>query len=264
MDNKEAPIYFISDAHLGLPIKGCDSREEHLIDFLREIASGGSDLYIVGDLFDFWIEYGRAIRPDYFFILCELSQLVKKGVVIHYLAGNHDFALGPFIEKTIGVETHLDHYETLLQGKKIHLYHGDGLIRHDVGYRILKKILRFPLNQKIYKCIHPNIGVPLGSICSGSSRKVTSRFITENVLQEYRDHAFEYLKQGNDIVVFGHTHRPEIKHWDGKTYCNTGEWIEKYTFAKLENGKMTLWQYKPGEKPQEIVESSLKKGSNAS
>jgi UDP-2,3-diacylglucosamine hydrolase len=181
--------------------------------------------------------------------------MVQSGVEIHYLAGNHDFAIGPFIEENIGIHIHLNNYETLLQDKKVHLYHGDGLIRRDVGYRILKKLLRNPLNQKLYRCIHPNIGVPLGSLCSGSSRKVTTHFITPEVLQEYRDHAMGILNNGSDIVVFGHTHRPEIRHWDGKTYCNIGEWISQYTFAKLENGIMSLWRYLPGEKPQEIQEN---------
>jgi len=253
MDTRQKPLYFISDAHLGLSIKGCDQREAHLIEFLRCIAATGQGLFILGDLFDFWIEYRRAIRPDYFSVLCELARLVEKGIPIHYLAGNHDFALGPFLEKTVGIQTHDAHYTATLQGKKVYLYHGDGLIRRDVGYRILKKILRNPFNQKLYKFLHPDIGVPLGSLCSGSSRKVTSHFITEDVLQEYRDHARRYLNAGNDIVMFGHTHRPEIRHWDGKTFCNTGEWIKQYTYAKLENGVLSLWRYIPGQNPQEIT-----------
>jgi UDP-2,3-diacylglucosamine hydrolase len=251
---KEPPLYFISDAHLGLHINGCDAREEHLIEFLHKTILPGCSLFIVGDLFDFWIEYRRAIRPEYFNVLCELKNLVKNGVEIHYLAGNHDFALGSFLENTIGIHIHTDHYTTQLQGKNIHLFHGDGLIKGDVGYRFLKKILRNPFNQKIYRFLHPDIGVPLGSFCSGSSRKVTSKFITENILQEYRNQAHKYLDNGDDIVVFGHTHRAEIRHWDNKTYCNTGEWIHEYTFAKLEDGIMSLWRYIPGEKPVEIAE----------
>jgi UDP-2,3-diacylglucosamine hydrolase len=263
----DALVYFISDAHLGLPISDCAERERHLIAFLREIAADGKILFIVGDLFDFWIEYNTAIRPEYFPVLHELRKLVESGVEIHYLAGNHDFILGSFLEKTIGIHTHSGHYTTVLQEKKIHLFHGDGLIKRDTGYRILKRILRNPINQRLFKILHPNIGIPLGSFCSGSSRKVTSKFITESVLEEYRNHAREYL-QKTDIVVFAHTHRPEIRHCNGKTYCNSGEWIRKYTFAKLENGRMTLWNYFPGGAVEEIpggpLESSLKNGSSES
>jgi UDP-2,3-diacylglucosamine hydrolase len=260
----EAPIFFISDAHLGLPLRECDEREKHLNAFLREVAAAGKGLYIVGDLFDFWIEYRSAIRPEYFPVLHELRKLVESGVEVHYLAGNHDFIQGSFLEKTIGIHLHAGHYATDLQGKKIHLFHGDGLIKRDVGYRILKKILRNPLNQRLFKLLHPNIGIVLGSFCSGSSRKVTSRFITEAVLEEYRDHARKYLENGSDIVVFAHTHRPEIRYFNGKTYCNSGEWIRQYTFAKLENGKMTLWRYFPGGEIQEIPGTALKNGNSES
>ncbi len=260
----EIPVYFISDAHLGLFIKGCSAREEHLISFLRAVVAKGKILFIVGDLFDFWVEYRFAIRPEYFPVLYELKRLVDNGLEVHYLAGNHDFMLGGFLEKAIGIHIHLDHYNTQLQGKKIHLFHGDGLIRHDVGYRILKKILRNPINQKLFKLLPPGLGVPLGSFCSGSSRKMTSKFLTEGVLEEYRRHAQQFLQNGSDIVVFAHTHRPEIRRYDGKIYCNSGEWIRQYTFAKLENGEMTLWKYCPDGSVYEIGESSLKTGASAS
>lgn len=264
MMSEEAPVYFISDAHLGRDIRGCNDREKHLLTFLDDIVSKASSLFIVGDLFDFWIEYRYAIRPDYFNVLHVLRNLVNKGVEIHYLAGNHDFVLGPFLTDAIGLHIHLDHFETVLHGKKVHLFHGDGLIRADVGYRVLRKVLRFPANQRFYKLIHPDIGVPLGSFFSGSSRKLTSGWMNERILDEYRGHAKKYLITGNDIVIFAHTHVPEILQWGGKTYCNPGEWIEKHTFAKLEGGTMSLWNYLPGQRPQEIPVSSLKTGANKS
>jgi UDP-2,3-diacylglucosamine hydrolase len=256
MTSEESPVYFVSDAHLGRHIAGCDDREKHLLAFLDTAVSNASHLFIVGDLFDFWIEYRYSIRPDYFEVLHVLRKLVSNGVEVHYLAGNHDFALGAFLEETVGLHIHLDHFETVLQGKKVHLFHGDGLIEADVGYRALRKVLRNPVNQRLYKLIHPDIGVPLGSFFSGSSRKLTSRWLNERILEEYRDRAREYLAEGNDIVIFAHTHIPEIRQWEGKTFCNPGEWIEKYTFAKLANGVMSLWKYLPGQLPQQIPDSS--------
>ena len=254
--SEESPVYFVSDAHLGRKIAGCDDREKHLLSFLETISSKGNRLFIVGDLFDFWIEYRFAIRPDYFKVLYVLRNLVIDGVEIHYLAGNHDFALGPFLEETVGLQIHLDHFETVLQGKKVYLFHGDGLIKSDVGYRALRRVLRNPLNQRIYKLIHPDIGVPLGSFFSGSSRKLTSGWLNERILEEYRACAKEYLAEGNDIVVFAHTHVPEIIQWEGKTFCNSGEWIEKYNFAKLEKGVMSLWRFFPDKPPQQILDTS--------
>ena len=223
--------YLVSDAHLGVRIDGCDERQQRLFAFFDAISANAGALYIVGDLFDFWIEYKHGIRPDYFTVVSRLRRLVESGVEVHYLAGNHDFALGPFLRDTVGVHIHLDHFETVIQGKKVHLYHGDGLVKKDVGYRLLKKILRNPFNQKLYKLLHPDIGVPLGSFFSGNGRKMLANWLTEEKIEEYRQNARQLL-QSCDIVVFGHTHRPEIQRYGGKTYVNTGEWIRKYTFAR--------------------------------
>jgi UDP-2,3-diacylglucosamine hydrolase len=243
--------YFVSDAHLGVRINGYDARQERLFAFFDAITSNAGALYIVGDLFDFWIEYKHGIRPDYFLVVSRLRRLVESGVKVHYLAGNHDFALGPFLRDIVGVHIHPEHFETVIQGKKVHLYHGDGLVKNDVGYRLLKKVLRNPFNQKLYKLLHPDIGVPLASFFSGNSRKMLANWLTEEKLEEYRQNARRLL-ESSDIVVFGHTHRPEILRYGTKTYVNTGEWIRKYTFAKMENGTIGLWEWFADRPAQEI------------
>jgi UDP-2,3-diacylglucosamine hydrolase len=246
--------YFVSDAHLGIPMPGHDHRQKDLLAFFDSVSKNGDALYIVGDLFDFWIEYRHAIRPDYVVVVSALHRLVERGLRVHYLAGNHDFALGPFLSDTIGVQVHQEHFETTIQGRKVHLYHGDGLVKKDVGYRIMKKILRNPFNQRLYKLLHPNIGIPLALFFSGNSRKMLSNWLTEEKLEEYRQNARKYL-ESNDIVIFGHTHKPEIRKFGEKTYVNTGEWIRKYTYAKMENGEISLWQWF-ADKPAEEIKSS--------
>ena len=144
--------------------------------------------------------------------------------------------------------------EAVIQGRRVHLYHGDGLIKKDIGYRVLKKILRNPFNQRLYKLLHPNIGVPLALFFSGNSRKMLSNWLTEEKLEEYRQHARRYL-ESSDIVIFGHTHRPEIRKFGEETYVNTGEWIRKYTYAKMENGEISLWQWF-ADRPVEEIKSS--------
>jgi len=241
----------MSDAHLGIAMPGYDHRENDLFAFFDHIAIDAQELYIVGDLFDFWIEYKYAIRPDYYKAIFRLLKLVESGVTVHYLAGNHDFALGTFLRDTIGLQIHQEHLVTDIQNKKVHLYHGDGLAKNDVGYRLLKKILRNPVNQKFYKMLHPDIGVPLGSFFSGSSRKMLANWMTDAKLAEYRAAAKRYLDE-SDIVIFGHTHRYEITRFGEKTYVNTGEWIRKYSYAKMENGNISLWQWFKDRPAEEI------------
>jgi UDP-2,3-diacylglucosamine hydrolase len=247
-----SPICFFSDAHLGARIRGCEQRERDLIAFLREQAPSMSAVYILGDLFDFWIEYRYAIRPDYFMVVHEIRNLVERGVEVHYIAGNHDFAVGTFLHNTVGIHIHHDRFETVLQGKRTHLYHGDGIIKADVGYRMLKRLLRNPVNQRLYKMLHPTLGVLLASFFSGSSRKLMALRINEKRRREYRDEAGRLLDAGNDIVVFGHTHAPELLMRGNGCYCNTGQWIRVYMYALLTDGKMTLWEYSPGQAPRPL------------
>ncbi|MBN1309028.1 MAG: UDP-2,3-diacylglucosamine diphosphatase [Chitinispirillaceae bacterium] len=243
---KSNKVYFVSDAHFGIDLPGCEDRERLFFNFLDQEVIGGSELYIVGDLFDFWIEYGHAIRPDYVPVLHHLWKAVDHGVTIHYLAGNHDFALGPFLEKTMGIRIYPGEIAREIQGKRVYLYHGDGLIKRDIGYRVLKKLLRNPINQRIYKLLHPDIGVPLGSFVSGSSRKYLNRPLAEKFREEYRRCAQKELARGHDIVIYGHIHLPELISYPYGVYCNIGSWLKYYTYATMCDGKLLLLRYQEG------------------
>jgi UDP-2,3-diacylglucosamine hydrolase len=250
---KNDTLYFISDAHLGAPFADARQWERRCIDFLRSLHERAAALYILGDLFDFWIEYRYAIRPDYFPVIHELKNLVERGVPVHYFAGNHDFAFGPFIKEQLGITVYLDHVQTVLQGKQVHLYHGDGLLKFDVGYRIMKRLLRNRVNQALYKALlPPSIGIPLGSFCSGTSRRVGSNFMSERIIAEYRAHARSYLDEGSDIVFLAHSHQAELSRWGDKIYCNTGAWMRKYNFATMNNGTVKLWSYHEDGEAEEI------------
>jgi UDP-2,3-diacylglucosamine hydrolase len=246
--------YFISDAHLGANAADAQEREARLIDFFESITHKASQLFIMGDLFDFWIEYTHAIRPDYFNILYEFRRLIKHGVEIHYVAGNHDFALGEFLSQKIGMIIHPCGWLNLnLQGKSLYLSHGDGLMPSDHGYRVLKKILRNPLCQRIYKLIHPDWGIPMAEWFSRTSRDQAGNRPLESELKAYRRIAENLLKKRYDIVVFGHTHYPEMRTWNGRIYCNTGDWIRYFTYAEMKNGEICLKKFGSDDPPFNVL-----------
>jgi UDP-2,3-diacylglucosamine hydrolase len=245
-------IYFISDAHIGAPFLKASEWEQRCIEFFQFIRNRACELYILGDLFDFWIEYHYAIRPDYFRTIHELKNLVENGINVHYFAGNHDFALGPFLTDTVGIKVYPSHKEVYLQGKHVYLYHGDGLIAKDRRYRILKGLLRNPVLQKLYKLLPPAMGIPLGSFCSGTSRTLNEHRMIEAMLSEYRDCAKSLLDQDKDIVFFAHTHEAELSRWGQKMYCNTGAWMRTFNFATLKDGMVRLWIYRNGYDLEEL------------
>ena len=244
MSSGRDTIFFISDAHFGVAAGEPDNRVKLFGELAADMRGCASDLFIVGDLFDFWIEYRFAIRPDYFTVLHELRSLVESGVKVHYLAGNHDFALGAFLEETIGISIYYGSLDLILQGRKVHLCHGDGILKQDVGYRITNSLLRNKTFQKLYKVIHPNIGVALGAFCSKTNRKYSTLRLTPEVIEKYRQTARLRMKQKeSDLVIFAHTHHGEIHKFDEGEYCNTGAWMNHYNYAALRGGKIELRSY---------------------
>lgn len=248
--------YFIADAHLGMALPGLPEREDSLSAFLQEAGQDATHLFIVGDFFDFWIEYRNAVRPEYFPILCRLKQLAGRGVEIHYLAGNHDFALGDFFENMVGVRTHSEHLAIELQGKRLYINHGDGLVKSDFLFLIIRSILRNKTNQRLYKILHPDVAVPLATFFSKTSRKYNDPEKQNRIVERYKAVARNILKQEYDIAILAHTHKPQIYDFGGKVFCNPGEWLRRFTFAKLESGNMTLWEWEHGGRSRQLPYSS--------
>ena len=84
--------YFISDAHLGLDDRDEERFKEQLIvKFLDEIENDARELYIVGDLFDFWFEYKHVVPKGFYRLFTKLADIIGSGTKVYYLAGNHDF-----------------------------------------------------------------------------------------------------------------------------------------------------------------------------
>ncbi len=233
-------IYFISDAHLG---EGSGENENvklaKLGAFFEHAENDAEKLFILGDLFDFWFEYKHAIPKQHLKIVFKLSQLVDKGVEVHYITGNHDFWLGDFLSREAGIIIHRDEYATTEQGKKLFLTHGDGISRSDKGYRILKRILRNRLNIWLYQKIPVDWGIPLAKFVSGTSRDYTSgRDVS--YIKDYELYAQKKVKEGFDAVLIGHLHHPVITSLEGGVYINTGDFIKHFSYVKFIDGRFSL------------------------
>ena len=237
-------IYLISDIHLGLGGREEEkAKEGRLLGYLRSILSSTECLYIVGDLFDFWFEYATVIPKGFHRTLAALQEFTEKGIPVHYLAGNHDFWMGDYFTTELGIELHREPFETRIQGKRVFFHHGDGLAHNDLGYRLIKPVLRNRWNIRLYRWLHPDIGVPLAR---GSSR--TSRGYTANKHygegEGMLEFARERIREGVDIVIMGHRHKPSFEKIDGGTYVNLGDWITYQTYGRMIRGKVALKTWK--------------------
>jgi len=228
-------VFFISDAHLG---DGQDNRrrENRLLAFLESIEKG-SELFLLGDLFDVWFEYNTVIPKNYFNTLYALKKLALKGVRISFITGNHDFWVQDFFTSTLNITLYTGWADVKLRDFRCFIAHGDGLTGREATYRLVKKILRNPLNVGLYRLIHPDIGIPLASWFSRWSRKNPSRRHND---EAYMDFARRKFSDGFDYVILGHTHRPQEFREGSHTYLNIGDWMNTFTYGKLENGRLTL------------------------
>lgn len=237
-------VYFISDCHLGQNDRSLEARKkELLIRLFTEIQSKKADLVINGDLFDFWFDYGTVIPKRCFWVCYELQKLRHAGIEIDLIAGNHDYWMFSFFQEEMGIRVHREPLATVRQGRKILVAHGDGLAPKDNGYRLIKQIFRHPLAIFLYRWLHPDTGIWLADQFSKSSRVYTTERENSNpnlAPPVYTEVAHQLLKTGYDIVVFGHTHKPELTEFPEGTYLNIGNWITEFSYGVLADGRLTL------------------------
>ncbi len=238
--------YFFSDAHLGVEPESREAtREQRLRDFLNTLPGRAQSLTIVGDLFDFWFEYRTAIPRRYFKVLHTLRHIREAGVEITYLTGNHDFWLGTFLATEIGIVTRENPLTLDLQGRRIWIHHGDGLVGGDLGYRVLKKILRNRVSIALYQWLHPDIGIPLAHWVSKRSRHSRGELPLQ-AERLRREIAAPRFAEGYDTVMIGHFHHAYEYQEDGREFFILGDWIDRFTYLVLENGHFHLRAWPTG------------------
>ena len=239
---RSTPVFFISDAHLGAPrLQDDRQREKQLIAFLEYAAAEGGEIYIVGDLFEFWFEYRQVIPKHNFPILVALYRIASSGVTIRYLPGNHDLWIGDFLRDEIGLHV-LPRATEVRQGAfNIFVTHGDGMAKRDYGYRALRRILTHRLNIALYRWLHPDIGIPFAKRMSQVSREKGQN---KNPFDaDYREFALSKFAEGYNGVIMGHTHFPLHEIYDDRHYINLGDWIRHFSYAELRNDGPVLRQW---------------------
>jgi UDP-2,3-diacylglucosamine hydrolase len=232
-------IYCIADAHLGANEEEKErEKERKLIAFLDMVLDDGADLIIAGDLFDFYFEYNSVIPRKYFDVLAKLRELTNAGITIWFIAGNHDYWVGSFFNRVIGVKILTKSMKIKISKKRIFLAHGDGLGRFDLGHFLLQHLLRQPLNIFLFSLLHPNFAYALASWVSKMSRQKSSnkkfKLSEDHPLKRF---ARSMWNMGYDAVIIGHIHHPFLENKNGKVFAIVGDWIDNYSYLRIsENG----------------------------
>jgi UDP-2,3-diacylglucosamine hydrolase len=235
---------FISDQHLGLQTKEIeDKKEKLLVKFLEFAKDNCDELFLVGDLFDYWFEYKRVYQKGFFRTLTALKDVAEKRIKIHYFIGNHDFLHRDFFTKEFGAIMYEGSLDILLNGKRFYIAHGDGLVINDIGYKILKVILRNKFIQKMYSLLHPDIGIAIASKTSKTSREYTKKK-DYGEIDGMLDVAKIKIDEGFEYVIFGHSHEKAFTKYNNGVYINLGSWIDNPCYGKFNSNGFEIIEWK--------------------
>lgn len=238
--NEPKTAVFISDVHL----KGVDDpRTRPFADFLRSWKGKVDAMYLVGDLFDFYYGFKSVVYWQHLPAFSALDELVRSGMQIVYVEGNHEFRIAEAFRGAFGIETHASEVEVRLAGKRVLLCHGDLADPKDYGYRFLHWALRNPLTAAIASTVPPFFAQALARLASDQSRAYKGGR-GERLTNLFREKAKAAIAGGADAVIFGHSHHPVLETLDvsgrSGTFANCGDWVQHFTWLTFDGERFRL------------------------
>ena len=237
-----ALYYFIADSHLGLDYKDPKEREKKFASFLESLPEDTKEVYLLGDIFDFWFEYKDLYPAGFARTLGAIASLIDRGVKVHFFNGNHDIWTYRHLQNEIGVIMEKQPLVVEIEGQRFCLGHGDGLWHNPFTYRVLQWFFKCRFNQVFWGgIIPPRWFFKLGHSWSKHNR--LTRFEkkdaaemeqdTQNIKRDSLNWAEEFQKQlaakGEkpvDHFIFGHFHTPFTQEIPaGGDLSILGDWI---------------------------------------
>ena len=238
-------LYFASDIHLGAGgYVSSRQREDRFVRWLDTIKADAAEVFLMGDVFDFWFEYKTVVPKGYIRLLGKLAELADAGIKLYFFKGNHDMWMFDYFEIELGATIITNELVIERNGKKFFLHHGDGLGPGDNLYKVLKKMFRSSLCQWLFARIHPNLGVGIANYWSKSSRINNQK--KEDPKPGEQEWLVAYSKEVlqityYDYLVFGHRHLPlDIQLNEKSRYINLGEWINYNSYAEFDGEELIL------------------------
>ncbi len=247
-------IYFVSDLHLGIPDYDSSlQRERIFIDWLEKIRNDAFEIYLMGDVFDFWFEYKTVVPKGYTRMFGKLAELTDAGIPIYLFKGNHDIWAFDYLNKELNIQIHRKPMQVYFNDSLFFLSHGDGIGSGDRAYKVLKFIFELPLNQFLFNWIHPDIGTRLGLYFSRRSRIANVAKEEKRQMQEPLEEIYTYqfakkqIENNSKInyFIFGHNHQAIHEKLSEKSeYLILGDWISYYTYASFDGTELKLEYFK--------------------
>ena len=244
-------VLLLSDTHLGLKT-GSDEQavEKALVAFLKSFENKISHLYLVGDIFDAFIEYKHLVPKGFVRFMALLSEWTDRGISITYVVGNHDPWHFDFFQKELGIRViNKDLYETVC-GTPCYIRHGDNLSPKPWQIRTL---LRNPFLVWLYRAAIPaQWGFALAKWVSRHFHNRTPDPSAAKTISNYAHHKLRTTDA--KLIVMGHCHQAKLSTWESGTYINLGSWRTGGHAGILVKGRIQLVRSQSGN--MEIVNES--------
>ncbi len=258
-ESQRSKVYFLSDLHLGAPyLPRTREAEKRIVSFLEHIRKDAAEIYLLGDVLDYWYEYRYVVPRGFVRFFGKLAELSDSGIKITWIIGNHDIWIRDYIPNELGIEVIDGIVERTIYGKKFFMAHGDGLGKTSFGFRIIRSVFRNRFAQWLYSGIHPRWTIPFAYAWSGHSRKtgearkpdLTAKpdtYDPEPYIRNLAVYSRGILETQPDInyFVFGHIHvfaREELSPTSEMFIL--GEWIRTFSYICFDGKemKMMLWE----------------------
>ena len=202
--------YFIADLHLGATYDR-QSREVELsaVRFLESIKGEAAEIYLMGDVLDYWFEYKHVVPKGYVRFLGKLAELSDSGIKITWMIGNHDIWIFDYLPKELGIKVVDGMLESEVIGTRMCLQHGDG-VGGNRKFRMMRSIFRNRVCQRLYSGIHPRwtVGFAYGWSRRSRLKKAMLGKLPYNLIGSIREWCELRIKSGDKsrYYVFGHLH----------------------------------------------------------
>ena len=241
--------YFVSDVHLGAPaLHNNREREKLFVSWLDQAAQDAGEIYLLGDIFDFWYEYKKVVPKGFVRTLGKIAEITDRGIPVHIFTGNHDVWIFDYLPSEIGVIVHYKPYTVTINDKVFFLAHGDGLDPSEKGYLMLKRLFNCKIAQFLYSRLHPNFAFWVGHTWSRQSRISKGLGAEESKGLEFENQvafARKYSETNQvDYYIFGHRHillNEEIK--SKVRVVILGEWINHFSYAVFDGENIELKKF---------------------
>ncbi|WP_441000200.1 UDP-2,3-diacylglucosamine diphosphatase [Fodinibius sp. SL11] len=242
----EPPLLFISDIHLGGFSGSKNARiESELIQLINYCQRNDIRLAVLGDLFDYWMEY-----PDFFPNLGQ--KLLNRFEAFNnqlgptlYITGNHDNWTRSHL-KDRGFYLIHEQFKFSTKNKQVLTLHGDGLADPVYGLKrpFMHRLLRSQAFVELFQTIiPPKMGISIMKYFSRITRKMDWNLRKEEELNTWAE---QQLKNSDvEFILCGHDHIPRVKQFPFGTYINLGTFYHHQTMAFYNNEGISLVCWKP-------------------